>query len=155
MKKTLLDADYITREEKAVVRLFYKTEEGREIQEVADFRPYMYVLPEEHDLKKLQREIKELKNVTNVEIKRMIEGDREVEVLKVMVNQPRDVPNLRGLIKELEGCKEVREAHIPFAERYLIDSGLIPMQDCENFDLRIAAFDMEVYNPRGEPKVDQ
>ena len=155
MKKALLDADYITRGEKAIVRLFYKTEKGREIQEVTDFRPYMYVLPREHSLKKLQKKIRELRNVTNVEIKRMIERGREIEVLKVMVNQPKDVPNLRGLIKELEECKEVREAHIPFAERYLIDSGLIPMQDCESLDLRIAAFDMEVYNPRGEPKADR
>jgi len=155
MKKTLLDADYTTREEKAVVRLFYKTERGREIKEITDFQPYMYVLPREHGLNKLQREIEKLENVTKVEIKRMIEKKQEVDILGVVVNQPKDVPKLRELIKELEECKEVREAHIPFAERYLIDSGLVPMQDCENFDLRIAAFDMEVYNPRGEPKADK
>ncbi len=155
MKKTLLDADYITREDKAVVRLFYKTESGREIQEITDFRPYMYVLPKEHDLEKIQRELEKLRNVGEVKVGRRIEKNQEVDVLKVVVNQPKDVPDLRGSIKELEECKEVREAHIPFAERYLIDSGLIPMMDCENLDLKIASFDMEVYNPGGEPKADK
>ncbi len=155
MKKTLLDADYITREDKAVIRLFYKTDRGREVQEITGFQPYMYVLPEADGLDGLQARIEGLEGVSGVEVKRMIENNREVDVLKVVVNQPKDVPDLRGLIKEMDGCREVREAHIPFAERYIIDSGLVPMQDCEDLDLRVAAFDMEVYNPRGEPKSDR
>jgi DNA polymerase I len=155
MKKTLLDADYVTREDKAVIRLFYKTEDGREIQEITDFMPYMYALPEEHGLKRLQEEIERMKGVTGVEVKEITEKNLKIDVLRVTVKQPKDVPNLRDAIKEMEGCKEVREAHIPFAERYLIDSLLVPMENCEDLDLRIAAFDMEVYNPRGEPKSDR
>lgn len=153
--KTLLDADYTTRDEKAVVRLFYKTESGREIEEVADFQPYIYVLPREHGLKRLEKEITKLKNVEKLDIVQMTEKDHEVEVLKVTVDHPKSVSDLRTRIKELEECKEVREAHMPFAERYIIDSGLIPMKDCERLDLRIASFDMEVYNPLGEPKADR
>jgi len=38
--KTLLDADYVTRDGKAVIRLFYKKKGGREITEIPDFEPY-------------------------------------------------------------------------------------------------------------------
>ncbi|MBN2015200.1 MAG: ribonuclease H-like domain-containing protein [Candidatus Altiarchaeota archaeon] len=152
--KTLLDADYTTQNEKAVVRLFYKTESGREIEEISDFKPYIYVLPREHGLERLKKRIEKLNSVEKLETVQMRDTDHEIEVLKVTLDHPKNVPDLRPQIKELEECKEVREAHIPFAERYIIDAGLVPMDGCEALDLRIASFDMEVYNPRGEPKAD-
>ena len=45
--KTLLDVDYITRDEKAVIRLFYKEDDDRKIVEVTDFQPYFYAVPED------------------------------------------------------------------------------------------------------------
>jgi len=54
MKKTLLDADYIERNEKAIVRLFYKTAKGREIEEIKDFQPYLYSIPENGKIDKLE-----------------------------------------------------------------------------------------------------
>ncbi len=149
--KTLLDADYTTRDDKTVIRLFYKTDEGREIKEIYDFQPYMYVLPKEGEIDKLSEEIGKISNIKNVEKTRMLEMEQEVDVLRITVNHPRNVPDLRAIIRELENCEEVREAHIPFAERYLTDSGLVPMENCEKLNLRIASFDMEVYNPDREP----
>lgn len=148
--KTLLDADYITRDEKAVIRLFYKTKEGRTSEEITDFRPYMYVIP--RDIETLSKRISELPEVVSVNKKKMIDWGKEIEVLKVTVKQPKNVSELRETIKEMPECLEVREAHIPFAERYLIDSSLTPMEDCEKLNLRIASFDIEVYNPAGEPR---
>ncbi len=154
--KTLLDADYITRDEKAVIRLFYKKKDAREITEVPVFEPYFYVTADdEKNLEKLVENIKNLQNVTGIEKKRMSDIREEIPVLKIIVKEPRDVPDLREKIKELEHCKEVREADIPFAERYIINSGLVPMENCDEIGLNIAAFDMEVYNPRGEPKSDK
>jgi DNA polymerase I len=156
MLKTLLDVDYITRNEKAVIRLFYKTERGgREIQEITDFEPYFYAIPEEDSAEKLAQEVKNLEKVVNVEKKKMIDLCNEVEVLRITVKEPRNVPELRKVVKESKYCKEVREAAIPFAERYLINSGLIPMENSKKIDLRVASFDLEVYNPRGDPHADK
>ena len=149
--KTLLDADYIERDGKAVIRLFYKTENGREIEEIEDFRPYFYAIPEDGKIRELKREIQEIENVISVEEERKIDVQKEIDVLRITVKLPRDVPKIREIVKELKYCKETREAHIPFAERYLINSGLVPMKNSEEINLKIAAFDIEVYNPRGEP----
>jgi len=151
--KTLLDIDYITRNEKAVIRLFYKTDKGREIEEVDDFEPYFYVVSD--SIEKSAKQIEKLENVKKVEVIKKTEVNKEIEILKVTVKLPQNVPELRGKVKELEHTREVREAAIPFAERYLINSGLVPMQDPEQLDLRIASFDLEVHNPRGEPKAEQ
>ncbi len=154
--KTLLDADYITRDEKAVIRLFYKKKNSREISEIPDFEPYFYVtVDDEKNLEKLGNEIKNLQNVTKTERKQMTDIRNNIFVIKVTVKEPKDVPELREKIKELEHCKEVREAAIPFAERYIINSGLVPMENCEEISMNIAAFDMEVYNPGGEPHSDK
>lgn len=153
--KCLLDADYVTLDEKAVVRLFYKTEEGREIEEVKNFEPYFYVIPKEGKISDLFEEIKKLPNVVKVEKKKRVDLCNEIEVLSVTVKQPKNVPDLRELIKNSENCKEVREADIPFAERYIINSKLIPMENAEKLNLRICAFDLEVYNPKGEPHSDR
>jgi len=151
--KTLLDIDYITRDEKALIRLFYKTDKGREIEEVTDFQPYFYVTSD--DLEESRKEIEKLENVKKVELVKKTEVNREIEILKVAVKLPQNVPELREKIKGRDHTREVREAAIPFAVRYLINSGLTPMKDCENLGMRIASFDLEVYNPRGEPKAEQ
>ncbi|MEM2918284.1 MAG: DNA-directed DNA polymerase [Candidatus Altiarchaeota archaeon] len=153
--KCLLDADYVTVNEKAVVRLFYKTEKGREIEEVKNFEPYFYAIPKEGKTSELFEEVKKLPNVVKVEKKRMIDLCNEIEVLSITVKQPKNVPELREVIKNSENCKEIREADIPFSERYIINSELIPMENAEKINLRIAAFDLEVYNPKGEPHSDR
>jgi len=151
--KTLLDIDYVTRNDKVIIRLFYKKKDGREIEEVTDFKPYFYAVPV--DTEKLKEELKKFDRILKIEKKRMVDMKKEIDVLKITVKQPKDVSELRDKIKNLEYCKEVREAAIPFVERYLIDSGLIPMENSEEVGLRIAAFDMEVYNPRGEPNPER
>lgn len=152
--KTLLDADYITKEGKAVVRLFYKNDkEEREIQEVKNFEPYFYAIAKDSD--QLMQEVKKIDKIVKIEKKNMLELCKEINVLKIFVKEPKDVPEVRTFLKELENCIEVREAAIPFAERYLIDSELIPMENSEIINLRIASFDLEVYNPGGEPHAEK
>jgi len=150
--KALLDADYVTRDEAPVIRLFYKTERGREIEEIAGFEPYMYVLPKDGRMMDLAATLEKHKNVRRTEVVRMLDRGCETDVLKVVADHPKNVAELREATKELPLCREVREASIPFAERYLIDSGLVPMEDSEKLGLMIASFDMEVYNPEGEPR---
>jgi len=164
--RCLLDADYISEGEKAVIRLFYKTPEGREIVRVEDFKPYFYAVPKinsEECIENLIKEIEDLitKNVgyfpkiRDISVVERIYFGKKIKVLKIVVTHPKDVPKLRNDIAELENCKEVMEADIPFAHRYIIDSGLVPMENSELIKLKIAAFDIEVYNPRGEPQAEK
>lgn len=148
MAKALLDADYITRDDKPVIRLFYNEDGRHSIEEVADFRPYFYAIPT-GDAKVLEEEVKQLENVTGTEQKTMLDKAAEVKVLKAYTQQPRDVPKLREEIRGLNSCREVREADIPFARRYLIDSRLTPVED--DSELVSAALDIETYCSRGEP----
>ena len=123
--KTLLDVDYVIRDEKAVVRLFYREDNERKTEEVKDFEPYFYAIPS-RDIEKLAEKVKELENVVKVNGKKMIDTGREIDVLEVVVKIPPNVPEVRGNVKDLEECSEVREAGIPFARRFLINSNLSP-----------------------------
>ncbi len=128
----LLDIDYITRDDKAVVRLFgrEKNSQGGNSIIVMDggFKPYIYVVP--HDLDPCLEQIKEL-NVLQVEKVIMKDLGREKEFLKVTLKHPQDVPKLRDKIRDLTQVKDIREHDIPFYRRYLIDKGLFPMAEVE------------------------
>ncbi|MFH1056144.1 MAG: DNA-directed DNA polymerase [Candidatus Altiarchaeota archaeon] len=149
MVKCLLDADYVTRDGKAVVRLFYKTDKGSLIEDVEGFQPYFYVLPN-GDIEGLASEAKALENVVNVEPLELYDLGRKVKVLKVYSKEPKDVPQLREAAARLPGCGGFREADIPFARRYIIDSGIVPMDGFDSVTLNVAAVDCEIV-ARGEP----
>ncbi|MDY9923919.1 DNA-directed DNA polymerase [Methanobacterium sp.] len=131
-RMVLLDIDYITRNDKAVVRLFgrEKNSQGGNSIIVMDggFKPYIYVVP--HDLDPCLEQIKEL-GVLQVEKVIMKDLGREKEFLKVTLKHPQDVPKLRDKIRDLSQVKDIREHDIPFYRRYLIDKGLFPMAEVE------------------------
>ncbi|MCL2114936.1 MAG: DNA-directed DNA polymerase [Methanobrevibacter sp.] len=128
----LLDIDYITMNEKAVVRLFGKIkgdEQGKNIIAIDDsFEPYIYVVFD--DLKSCKEEIKEL-NPEKIEIVTKKDFQVESEFLKVTFNHPQDVPKMRDSIKQLDSVKDIREHDIPFYRRYLIDNNVFPMSELE------------------------
>lgn len=128
----LLDIDYITRDDKAVVRLFgrEKNSQGGNSIIVMDggFKPYIYVVP--HDLDICLDQLKKL-DIPKVEKVKMKDLGREKEFLKVTLKHPQDVPKLRDKIRDLSQVKDIREHDIPFYRRYLIDKGLFPMAEVE------------------------
>ncbi|MFH1788042.1 MAG: DNA-directed DNA polymerase [Candidatus Altiarchaeota archaeon] len=150
MMKTLLDADYETRGDKAVIRLFYKTPEGRSIKEVNDFEPYFYALAKE-GLDVLSGEVRALSGVVGTSLKNLLWKGEKTDVLRVVVSHPKEVSRLRDDVRHLSSCAGVYEADIPFARRYIIDSGITPMEHTDSIPLNVCAVDIEVYCPRGEP----
>lgn len=128
----LLDIDYISRGEKAVIRLFGReknNEKGNTIVVLDDgFLPYIYVVP--HELDQCQEQIEEL-SVLKVERVKMKDLAKEKDFIKVTFNHPQDVPKLRDKIRDLSAVKDIREHDIPFYRRYLIDKGLFPMAEVE------------------------
>ncbi|MGI6464123.1 DNA-directed DNA polymerase [Methanobacterium sp.] len=131
-RMVLLDIDYVTRDDKAVIRLFGREKTGAEGKSIIvqdnGFKPYIYVTP--LNLDKCHEQLKDL-DVTLVEKVKMKDLGRDTEFLKVTFNHPQDVPKLRDKILDLSQVKDIREHDIPFYRRYLIDKGLFPMAEVE------------------------
>ena len=131
-KFVLLDIDYITENNEAVIRLFGRIsgEDDDEFIIALDksFKPYIYALP--YDVNECIDELSdlELKKVEKISKKDI--GELK-DFLKITLKHPQDVPKLREKIWDLETVKEVREHDIPFYRRYLIDKSLFPMNMIE------------------------
>jgi len=135
LKKKLLviDADYSLSENKGIVRLFCKNNIGKTVL-VLDhvFEPYFYVMPKEEKIKKLKERIRklELKGI-NVEILKIEtvqknwEG-KKVNLIKITIDNPRKIPDVRDKVKNWEYVKETYEYDIPFYKRYIIDKQIEP-----------------------------
>jgi DNA polymerase I len=178
MKAWLIDADYITEDGNAVIRLWCKDEEGVFIAYDRSFKPYFYALKEEgistEELLEIKvqrkKEVIAPEKIEEVTLKSL---GKHVEVFKIYVKHPQHVPKLREVISDF--C-EVREADIPFVYRYLIDKDLACMdgvvidaetkagklrcyevkdirrEERKDFpDLKVMAFDCEMLTEVGMP----
>lgn len=171
----LLDIDYETQEERAVIRLFLREGDKTLIGLDPSFAPYFYVLPT-GDIEEVARRIREAPMEGRIaevvpEGKRLL--GKDVKALRVVVKHPQDVPKIRERIKELEGVSGIYEHDILFVRRYLIDRGLSPLEMVEVEgeeaggllrikkvvpaggeppQLKVMALDTEVYNPKGAPR---
>jgi len=179
MRAWLLDADYITKNGKAVIRLWCKDDTGKNVVVFdPNFKPYFYAIG-----KRSADDIMEVRATRYDETIRPKKVEKvkkrdfgvEIEAFKVTVVHPQHVPGLRDAVGNLGF--DIREADIPFAVRYIIDCGLSPLDGIvaegeyidvdsgagfeaskvryqkrdENPELRIMAFDCEMTNPRGLP----
>lgn len=172
MKGFLLDADYETRDNRAVVRLFFTGEGGSFTAFDDSFSPYLYVVPEGGVKEQITR-LKSIDKVAGVEGEEKNYFGTKIKALRVFVQHPQDVPKIREEIKGIEGVADIYEHDILFVRRYLIDKGLKPLTwmelegELEDGELhikkiksamgkfpklKVLAFDIEVYNPKGAPR---
>ena len=125
--KTILlnDIDYITRNDKPVIRLFGTDPESNQniIAYDNSFVPYMYVLA--YDLDECLNQLREL-GLDNLELENKIDIGVEKEFIKIILKHPQEVPKIRDSIRDLSEVKEIREYDIPFYRRYLIDKQITP-----------------------------
>jgi len=188
----LLDASYEVMSKNPIVLLWSINSKGEPIL-IKDysFRPYFYVMPDDGvNINDLVSRIKRLSKATspiiNVEVVDKKYFGKPVKVVKVMTVIPEYVRTYREEVKHLRGVKEVLEADIRFAMRYLIDKDLSPCAwyeveaeeeypnpkyrvakvyrvtgGCRRLDralppkLKVLAFDIEVYNPKGAPRPEK
>lgn len=128
----LLDIDYITEEDRAVIRMFGKLkgdEEGKSIIVLdKNFKPYIYVvaLDEERCIEDLNEF-----DIEMVGWARKGHMGENKDFLKVTLHHPQDVPKLRDKIRSLDSVEEVMEHDIPFYRRYLIDKAIFPMAEVQ------------------------
>ena len=165
---TLIDADYITREGKAVVRLWVKSKSRTFRVLDPNFSPYFYLIPKDPNSCGELTGIEGILSTEPLELRN--EKSKKIRVLRIICSHPGEVPMIREILKDYG---DVREADIPFATRYMIDKALDPLNGVEaegEFtqedellarsvkkipmdppDLKVLAFDTEIYNPRGMP----
>ncbi|MEE8402056.1 MAG: DNA-directed DNA polymerase [Candidatus Hydrothermarchaeaceae archaeon] len=172
MKGLLLDVDYETRDDRAVIRLFLKGAEGSFVA-IDDFVPYFYVRGAADDAQRISEEIKRagegaVKSVKAVD-KRLF--GKPIRVFRVEVGHPQDVPRIRDAVRDAPGVDGIYEHDILFVRRYLIDRRISPLTWLEiegekknreivakkitsiagEFRPSVMAFDIETYNPSGGP----
>ncbi len=138
MKKNfvLLDIDYVTYEEKPLIRLFGK-EIGTKKSIIAlddSFIPYFYIVPSDielciSDLGELEKE-EEIK-INEIEVVTLKDFQVPKEFIKISFKHPQEVPKYRDVIRDLDSVMQIREHDIPFYRRYLIDKDLTPMAEIE------------------------
>ncbi|HLD77937.1 MAG TPA: 3'-5' exonuclease, partial [archaeon] len=137
----LLDCEHAVEEGKPVVRLWGRTDTGKTVCVLdAGFRPSLYVEPKKNagDLAAELRAAavaEELPDGRVVErkperaevVRRTFLGT-EKQVVQVTLTVPADVPKFRELVKSWGSVAECYEYAVPFAKRYLIDRGLVPLE---------------------------
>lgn len=129
-----LDAAYRIADGKAVINLYGRASDGRQICIVdGNFEPYFYVIPKDsanigEKLEKIRIENNGgLSFVTRTEtaVKKLL--GKEVFAIKVCANLPSSVPVIKEAVQEWETIASIHEYDIPFARRYLIDKNITPL----------------------------
>jgi len=124
MKGFIVYPTYRLVDNKALVYLFGRLENGDSFLTINEFKPYFFIKKEDVEkLKKLKTDVKYAVEESD------FRNFKEEKVSKVILNIPRDVPSLR---KELEEKKvECYEADIRFVYRFLIDHNIKGTMDIE------------------------
>jgi DNA polymerase, archaea type len=173
----ILDVDYLSSGEDVFIRLFVKGADRR-AYEVLDtaFKPYFYFVPGKQMEDDEILGIRAQDNMTFITAVSLVKENRQilgkpVGACKVFVKNPSNVPKLAAAMLRYGECYEY---DIPFAKRYVLDTGLFPMLPYEievaeldgKFALKsikriskqldvqpnLLCFDIEVYNPLAAPR---
>ena len=123
----ILDIDYVTFEDKPVIRLFSKDGDKNIILLDDTFEPYLYVVSD--NIEECIQEIKDNLDVVNAE--HVIKKDFQIEIdfIKVTFKHPQELAKNRDNLRDLENVIQIREFDIPFYRRYLMDKDIIPMTE--------------------------
>ena len=121
----ILDIDYISFEDKPVVRLFSKDGDKNVVLIDDSFTPYLYVYSNVPD--ECMKDLDEL--LDNVAIEKITKKDFQIEktFIKVTFTHPQELSKNRDSIRDLDSVVQIREFDIPFYRRYLMDRDVIPM----------------------------
>lgn len=178
----LLDIDYETREGRAVLKLYCRSESGVFLAADESFLPYFYAVTTTEDLSELIQRINQIEageektKVRDVAVEEKMLLAHKIKVLRIVLNHPQEVPRVREAVRSLAGVEMILEHDILFVRRYLIDKGLAPFDfvsmrgEWSNGEfkikeisraegkfsaLKVLAFDTEVYNPKGAPREEK
>ena len=123
----ILDIDYVTHDDKPVIRLFSKDGDENVILIDDTFEPYLYVVCDDFD--ECIKEIQENLDVISVEKVTKKDFQIETDFIKVTFEHPQELAKNRDKLRDLESVIQIREFDIPFYRRYLMDRDVIPMTE--------------------------
>lgn len=175
----VLDVDYVSTGEDLCIRLALRGADGKMYAALdKGFRPYFYFVPrgemEEREIMGFSAMEPGgiIKPVKVEKSQRTIFG-KMVDSYKVYTKVPAHVPKLAASMKMHGDCYEY---DIPFAKRYVLDSGIFPLSpyaavlqrngeetflkslkqnpDAKEIKPNIMSFDIETYNSRGVTRPD-
>jgi DNA polymerase I len=136
----ILDANYTySLDKKPLVQLFGRTPDGSPITcQVSGFRPYFYVGPYEGRLDSVREELMRMGLQTEAvkKFEPMFYQPQPTEMLKVTLDNPKEVRDLREEVKGIQHVKAVYETDIAFKNRFLVDKGIGGMSWVETGKLR-------------------
>lgn len=174
LRAMLIDADYITKAGRAVIRLLFKRKRFFRLYDES-FEPYFFVDVEKGGLENARKQLEKMSVKDNqgneVKLERVEEAEKELlgekkKVLRAVCRHPSHVVLLRDKAREVG---TTYEDNILFGRRYLIDKNLTPLNEYEVKrkgksvvsiggekeivpNLRLMSFDIETYNPSGMPR---
>ncbi|WP_407431556.1 3'-5' exonuclease, partial [Methanobrevibacter sp.] len=121
----ILDIDYVTYEDKPVIRLFSKDGDKNVVLIDDSFTPYLYVYSNAPD--ECIDDLNEL--LDDVVIEKVTKKDFQIEktFIKITFTHPQVLSKHRDEIRDLDSVLQIREFDIPFYRRYLMDRDVIPM----------------------------
>ena len=129
----LLDIDYVTDDDKAVIRLFGKETVNNQTNHIIaidrTFEPYLYAVPT--NMEKAKQQLGEIDVIERLETLTLNNLGEETEVIKIVVGHPQNVPSIRDDIRKIPTIKEIYEHDIPFYRRYLINNNIFPMSEIQ------------------------
>lgn len=181
LEGVILDASYVSRGKRGVIRLSLKTKNGTYNLLDPSFYPYFYLVPLNESVgKKSLEKIKILSKeneevgVRSVEEERLLVGREERRAFRIYLESPKNVPRMSETFSEFGTCYE---SDIVFWKRYLLDKGLSPLSlnqvkaHEENGELIIDqikstdkqselplsyfCFDIETYNPHNVSNMEK
>jgi DNA polymerase I/DNA polymerase-2 len=130
----LIDADYTLAKDGPIIRLYCKDTKGKTVLVLdSNFKPYFYIAPKKNKINELKKKIENLDtkkieaNVLKIEIVEKTWQLETAKILKVTIDNPRKIPDMRDLVKDWEEIEETYEYDISFYKRYIIDKQIEPM----------------------------
>ncbi|MEM5766402.1 MAG: DNA-directed DNA polymerase [Candidatus Aenigmatarchaeota archaeon] len=133
-KLLLLDADYTVIENKTTVRLYCKDSKGKSFLVLDQtFYPYFYVMPKKDKIGEVKKKIETIdtKHLETKILKIIVTEKKlqlgDIKILKVVIDNPRKIQEIRKIVKDWEDVEETYEYDIPLYKRYLIDRQIEPM----------------------------
>ena len=128
-----LDIEYKTVGERTIIQIYGKTQDGKQIcVQDSKFEPYFYAYAENRSAEAVADKLKTVSvekhdrriTVTRTEIVEKRYFGEQIKVVKAYTKFPQDISALR---KEIKGDLNVLESDIPFARKYLVDRGIVPL----------------------------
>ncbi|MCC5994017.1 MAG: DNA-directed DNA polymerase [Candidatus Aenigmarchaeota archaeon] len=166
-KVFLLDVDYDVENERGVIFLFGKNKEGKRILVKKEFYTYFFAMPKEGKEEILKQKIESLKNlptkILSVDIITKNWMGNERRLVKITIQNPRKLKDVRDAIKDWEEVENTFEYNISFYKRFLMDYRIKPCSWIEvegnivenkfDVDLTIEAKEIKQLDENEEPQI--